>query len=394
MKVVVLNNDFRAYWKGRLIFLRSFLATHHIDLYAIELFGKGSPYNFDDYNNAEQWWNCLFPSKSATELDKEQIKAALFKALDAIDADVVIGPSIVFFAGALGLQWAKKNKCRFIMFDDARPAQVKRNFIVQWVKDLITAQADALWLPSAHYADDYHMFKKHVHFFYGFSTIDNSLFNSATIYQPDHKEIICVARLVPIKNIDNLLRAWQLVEQQDNTVNLNIIGDGPEYQALLTLAKELKLTKVVFSGIVANSQLSGHYHQAVAFILPSWSETWGLVVNEAMAAGLPVLLSSGVNAARNLLQDGVNGYAFSPADINEISEVILRFSSLTDSQRVEMSVASLRLIDDMSYQHMGEQLIIALKHISQSIYKKPMLIAQLIINAWHGRYNTSGWDKL
>ena len=113
MKVVLLNNDLRVYWKGRLVYLRNFLGSKKINLYAIELFGKGSPYSFDDYDNEEKWWTCMFPQNSAGELSKEDIRKGVFSTLDKINPDVVIASSIVFFAGALGIRWAKKNKKKF-----------------------------------------------------------------------------------------------------------------------------------------------------------------------------------------------------------------------------------------------------------------------------------------
>ena len=131
MKVAILNNDFRAYWKNRLVFLRQYLTSYDIDFYAIELFGKGSPYSFDEYSNQETWWSCLFQENSAAELPKKNVEHALFKALDAINPDIIIAAPIVLYAGALGLRWAKTNKRKFIMFDDARPNQFNRNFLVK-----------------------------------------------------------------------------------------------------------------------------------------------------------------------------------------------------------------------------------------------------------------------
>ena len=208
MKVLIVHNDFRVYWKGRLLFLKEYLTEKDIDFYAIELFGKGSPYSFDTYENKEQWWTCLFPDKSYDEISINLIKETFLSKLDEINPDVVIAGSIVFFAGALGLRWAKNNHKKFIMFDDAKPSQIKRNFVVQWVKDLITRQIDGLWLPSKDYDEAYSMFiDKDTLLFYGYNCIDNNLFKFKENRSMDFTSIICVARLVPIKNIDYLLKA-------------------------------------------------------------------------------------------------------------------------------------------------------------------------------------------
>ena len=145
---------------------------------------------------------------------------------------------------------------------------------------------------------------------------------------------------------------------------------------------------------MGNDKLPAYLGSADAFVLPSFSETWGLVVNEAMAAGLPVLLSRTVNAANDLLKDSVNGFGFDAFDTGDIARAILQYIRLDEHTKDLMSAASLQIIDSMSYQKMGLQLMAALLTISATKYKTPGFIAAAIIANWHGRYNTSGWDKL
>jgi glycosyltransferase involved in cell wall biosynthesis len=395
LKVLILNNDFRVYWKGRLVYLQRFLASQNISFYAIELFGNGSPYSFDTYDNNESWWTCLFPQNSSEELSKKDIEKALFLQLDKINPDIIIASSIVFYAGALGIRWAKKRKKKFVMFDDARHSQFKRKFLIQWVKDLIAEQADGFWFPSKNYYEAYAYFhNKGVSFFYGFNCIDNKLFKFEGEKQSHHKTIICVARLVPIKNIDNLLKSWQLIEKNNSDYKLVIIGDGPEYDILNQLKSDLNLKAVEFLGAIDNEVIPRYYFNAGAFILPSLSESWGLVVNEAMAAGLPVLLSHNVNAAKDLLKEGINGFGFDPLDVNSMADAISKYINSDIQAKKSMSNSSLEIIDLMSYENMGVQLFDALISIKQQKNKRPGLLASLVINLWYGRYNKSGWDKL
>jgi glycosyltransferase involved in cell wall biosynthesis len=395
VKVLILNNDFRVYWKGRLAYLRQFLYSKEIDFYAIELFGKGSPYTFDSYETHESWWTCLFPNNSSEELSKVQIKKALFTALAEIDPDVIITSSIVFYPGAMGIQWAKRNKRKFIIFEDIRHLQVKRNFVVQWVKNLITAQVDCLWFPSKEYYADYSYFhNKKIHFFYGFNCIDNRLFRYKETKQLDNKTIICVARLVPIKNIDRLLQAWQLIEQNKPGYKLRIIGNGPEYDHLNKLKSDLNLKAVEFLGAVDNNAIPEYLYRSDAFILSSLSESWGMVVNEAMAAGLPVLLSRNINAGMSLLKDGINGFSFDPLSVKDIADTIFKFIDLDAEAKKSMSLRSLEMIDSMTFEKMGDQLHEILITINKKGNKRPSLIASLVMNLWDGKYNKSVWNKL
>lgn len=396
MKVVILNNDFRVYWKDRLIYLHRFLAEKDIQLNAIELFGKDSAYSFDDYHNTFTWWGCLFPDKNSSELSDYEITTSLFSKLDQLKADIIIACPITFFAGALGLRWAKLNRKKFIMFDDAKPLiQFKRNFLVRSIRNLLTQQIDGFWLPSDDYDVAYPALnKKKILFFYGYSCINNSLFKVNQKKEFTHQSIICVARLVPIKNIDNLLRAWQLVEETNANYKLIIIGNGYCYDSLNNLTENLDLKHVQFAGTIANDHLPEFYFKSDAFILPSLSETWGLVVNEAMAAGLPVLLSNKVNATNTLLKEGVNGYSFDPYNIKAIATAMLSYINLDTQLKEKMSAQSLKIISEMSYENMGTQLVEALNKIMDQKFKKPSPLAMTMINFWDGNHKTSGWDTL
>jgi glycosyltransferase involved in cell wall biosynthesis len=395
LKVIILHNDFRVYWKGRLTYLKKFFNDKNVDFYAIELFGKGSPYLFDRYDNTEKWWTCLFPEESFHDVSVNDLKKALFSKLDEINPDIVITGSIVFFSGALGIRWAKHNKKKFIMFDDAKPSQVKRNFFVQWVKNLITKQIDGLWLPSKEYDQEYaNLNESKMLFFHGYNCIDNQLFKFKNKKEMNYMVIICVARLVPIKNLNNLLKAWKLVEAKRTNYKLVIIGDGPEFDNLNKLKLNLGLETVVFLGAIPNTDIPTYFFNANAFILPSLSESWGLVVNEALAAGLPVLLSDRINASISLLKEGINGYGFNPLSISNMTDKILEYINLDIETKREMSVNSLSIISTMSYQEMGDQLLTALVEIIKRDKKEPDFMAKAVINFWHGKYNTSGWDKL
>jgi glycosyltransferase involved in cell wall biosynthesis len=396
LKILILHNDLRVYWKRRLQFLHEFLKSKNIDFTAIEIFGVGSPYDFDVSKDTETWRVCLFPVTTDNQLTKSKIKDAVFSKLSEINPDIIIAGSIAFYSGALGLRWAKQNNRKFIMFDDAKPSNVKRNFLVQGIKKLITSQIDALWLPSNDYDKEYEALysKKQFFYFYGYNCIDNQLFKLQGEKKTDHKKIVCVARLVPIKNYENLLKAWKFVEMNDDAYELIIIGDGPAFKELNSLMNTINLNRVRFLGSIDNDKLPQYLNEADAFILPSWSESWGLVVNEAMAAGLPVLLSNKINAANTLLKENDNGFSFSPGDVKNIQQKLMDFIHLSDPAKKEMSDNALKTISRMDYNNMGGELLNAISFLETMPNKRVRLPAKIAVNLWRGRYNTSSWDKL
>ena len=83
-------------------------------------------------------------------------------------------------------------------------------------------------------------------------------------------------------------------------------------------------------GHLAYDQLPIAYGLARVFVMPSKTEQWGLVVNEAMAAGLPVLVSHSAGCSQDLVEQGVNGYTFDPSDPNDLAQLLIRMSTSAD----------------------------------------------------------------
>ena len=109
------------------------------------------------------------------------------------------------------------------------------------------------------------------------------------------KKIGFIGRLVPIKNLEGLLRAWAIVEQQTSDVALEIIGDGSDSykKHLFNLVKKLKIKNCTFNGFLSGKDLEDQIEKWHFLILPSKSENFGMVVVEALLKGVPVIASKG-----------------------------------------------------------------------------------------------------
>jgi 1,2-diacylglycerol 3-alpha-glucosyltransferase len=119
--------------------------------------------------------------------------------------------------------------------------------------------------------------------------------------QPDDVVVLSVARLGREKGLDTLLRA--AAETRDARLLLVLVGEGPERTRLEQLAKELGV-RLQLTGDLPSEEVAEAYVAADVFALLSSRETWGVVVNEAAASGLPLVLSNRVGAAYDLLRDG------------------------------------------------------------------------------------------
>ncbi|CRF51378.1 Glycosyltransferase [Helicobacter heilmannii] len=123
--------------------------------------------------------------------------------------------------------------------------------------------------------------------------------------RPYAKKFICIARLSAVKNLEFLLSVFKELPHLD----LSLVGIG-ELEAKL---KGMASANVAFLGAVENSQMAGLLCAHDALVLPSIAESWGLVVEEGLAVGLPVLVSQACGA-QVLVQNGVNGFVFDPTN--------------------------------------------------------------------------------
>ena len=103
---------------------------------------------------------------------------------------------------------------------------------------------------------------------------------------------------------------------------------------------------VFFPGFRQIEELPRFYANAGCFVHPALEEPWGLVINEAMACGLPILSSANVGAGEELVDDGVNGWTFDPADEDQIAEAMNRIGLLPTRQLQAMGQASARILEE------------------------------------------------
>jgi glycosyltransferase involved in cell wall biosynthesis len=190
----------------------------------------------------------------------------------------------------------------------------------------------------------------------GYDVVDNRHFSGADLDRHAHETprrpketakpyFFCCARFVEKKNLALLIEAFAQYRAQTRLPpwDLVIAGDGPLFSAILRRVSELALAPHVrLLGRKGYDELPALYGAAGAFVFPSLSDEWGLVVNEAMAAGLPVLVSKTAGCRPDLFVEGVNGYAFDPTNAAELADRMRQMAASAD--RSDMAQASRRII--------------------------------------------------
>jgi glycosyltransferase involved in cell wall biosynthesis len=162
---------------------------------------------------------------------------------------------------------------------------------------------------------------------------------------PDDVVVLSVARLAPEKGLDVLVHA--VAEARDQRLVLVLAGEGPEREELEDLAGVLG-ARVVFAGDREWHRIVETYVAADVFALLSEREPWAVVVNEAAACGLPLVLSDRVGAAHDLLRDGENGFLVSAGDVGAAAEALRRLAGDALLRR-EMGARSRELARDWGY---------------------------------------------
>lgn len=152
----------------------------------------------------------------------------------------------------------------------------------------------------------------------GYSVVDNAHFANTDVNCNNEKILLCIARFSKEKALDVLIKAFQ-ASMMAGSWQLMIVGGGPErayLESLITPSSHITL-----QNWTSYQQLPQVYKKASVFILPSTFEPWGLVVNEAMAASLPIAVSDACGCQPDLV-DEENGWIFKAGDADALTMVL------------------------------------------------------------------------
>jgi glycosyltransferase involved in cell wall biosynthesis len=164
----------------------------------------------------------------------------------------------------------------------------------------------------------------------------------------DDPIILYAAKLQALKHPDDLLRAAGRLKDRGIHFHVAMVGSGEMAGELVDLAARLKLGNVHFHGFVNQRILPKIYGAADVFVLPSENESWGLAINEAMCAGLPIVASTGVGCISDLVQECVNGQTFAPRDVEGLANALQPILVDVETRR-RMGAASRDIIFRWSY---------------------------------------------
>jgi len=173
--------------------------------------------------------------------------------------------------------------------------------------------------------------------------------------QKDEKIILFVGRLNQIKGIKYLIKALCIIKRVIPKTRLLIVGYGEERENLERLVKELNIEdSVIFMGKVPNEKVSKYMTASDVFVLPSLSESFGIVNLEAMACGLPIVATM-VGGIPEVVKDGENGFLVEPKNPEQIAEKVLMLLK-NEKLRKEISINNKEKAKKYSWENVVQKL--------------------------------------
>jgi glycosyltransferase involved in cell wall biosynthesis len=161
--------------------------------------------------------------------------------------------------------------------------------------------------------------------------------------------ILFAGRLLEEKGLRVLFEAYGIAQAKRGDLALLIVGDGRRRKEYEALVARKQLAGVRFLGFRAQAELPEIYAASGVFVLPSLFEPWGVVVNEAMASGLPVVVSNQVGASADLVIEGENGFVVPAGDAPSLAARIVGVLS-DETRRLAMGRRSVEIISAWDYE--------------------------------------------
>jgi 1,2-diacylglycerol 3-alpha-glucosyltransferase len=311
----------------------------------------------------------LFPDRNLQQIPTLELTQKLLQTLQQLAPEQIALCGYHRIENIAALAWAKATHRPAILMTESKQDDAPRRILQESLKKILVQQFDSYLVGgTAHRqylkvlgAPDQQIFE-------GYDVVDNQQFTQAaaiarqspTLRQelglPD-RYFMAACRFVPKKNLPMLLESYRRYRERSATGwSLVLCGAGPLEPELRLAAKDIP--DVYFAGFHKGKDLGFYYGLASCFIHASIQEQWGLVVNEAMASRLPVLVSKVCGCVPNLVQHGVNGFIFDPQNPLELADWM---ESIASSDQLEaMGTASQQIIQQYAPKRFGDNLALAM----------------------------------
>lgn len=377
MILAIAYNNFGPYHLARLEAAARLGKTRGVDVIGLELASREAirAWRIDNQRGVELI--TVFPERIVEDISPLELARGTWAALQRLNPQAIALHlrKKTFPATLAILAWKRLHRRVAIVMADSKYDDYPRYPVKEWVKKKITSLYDGA-LVAGRAAREYAEFLgiPTARIFLGCDVVDNDYFARGARQAREQAAslrlrlglpedyFLYVGRFDEKKNVSGLLKAYSRYVRSNPEAPwcLVLCGSGPLEERLRREVRELELSGVMFAGFKQMNELPIFYGLARCLITPSsHSEQWGLVVNEAMAAGLPVLVSRACGCAPDLVQEGKNGFTFDPYDLEGLAQLMRQVSSGAVNLSA-MGEASRRLIADWGLETYARNLLQAM----------------------------------
>jgi glycosyltransferase involved in cell wall biosynthesis len=379
MRVLVVHNQLWAHYKSRLFseihlaFKKKYPESEFLVLQIALYEASRSVMQSDDAVTYDYPYKVLFN----TSLDQTNWKArrkALFAAFDAFKPTVLNITGYFDPAQVLLMFYARMKGVKVVLSSESSSADNSRSALKEFLKKLIINRANAFFCfgtTSAEYMQSLGARPSEI-LIRNAAVIDEDVIRTqydlaeSSSHVGETRKFIYVGRLAPEKNLPMLITAFANIKKQQSGTEsweLLLVGDGPERAKLEKLAVDQGLAhNVVFAGGFPWYKVPAFLAQSDVLILPSKSEPWGLVVNEAMVCGMPVIVSETCGCVADLVKNDLNGFTFDPGQRTEL-ESAMQFFIQNPEKISAMGKASEKLVAPFSSKQVARQMAECYHHL-------------------------------
>ena len=250
------------------------------------------------------------------------LNRGMARSLKNAAPDVILCGGYNYAASWQALFWARRREVPFVLWSESNAKDMRTGHaLVEFLKRQFLWRCHGFVVPGQsafQYLRNYDIPESRI--FTAVNAVDNDFFSSAARVAREHvirlrreldlpsRYFVFAGRLVREKGVFELLSAYAtLSEAIRREVGLVFVGDGPCKEALEREASLVSPGIVRFAGFAQREQLAVYYGLAEMLILPTYTDTWGLVVNESMASGLPILITEVAGCSADLVSENWNG---------------------------------------------------------------------------------------
>lgn len=256
------------------------------------------------------------------------INLSIFKELNSLKPEIVIISGWDLFAYQAAFFYCKLRKIKIILWSGSTKYETSwRRTISKPLVKLIVNGSDA-YIAYGTRAKEYliSLGANPNKIFISFNTTGIGKYSKLCVkYKREHKPtIVYYGQLIERKGADILIKAFFKLKGEFGNAKLLIIGSGQYKKSLEQLVGKLKLSDVKFIDNPGDDDVCKYYAVSDILVLPSREEVWGLIVNQAMACGLAVVVSDICGSSVDLVKDGVNGYVFKSENVNDLSNKLMK----------------------------------------------------------------------